>query len=90
MILGEIDPTRCQDCGDELNEHARAGRCASCVARSRGRYYAGVFAAMAHPGMVVDEGLTAAFSQHVPAALARRGLRLERDALRWVVRRTGS
>lgn len=87
VMMDEIEPTHCSDCGDALNEHARAGRCSNCNARARAKYYAGVFAATARPGLVVDERLTASYAQHVPAALARRGLLLERDALQWVVRR---
>lgn len=83
----ELEPTHCEDCGDELNEHARAGRCSCCNARARAKYYAGVYAAAARPGLVVDEGITATFARFLPAALARKGLLLERDALQWVVRR---
>ena len=57
------------------------------AALARARFYAGVYADAARPGLVVDEKITAPFSEHLPAALARRGLLLERDALRWIVRR---
>lgn len=83
----ELPAVRCGDCGDLLNEHARADRCAPCNARARGKYYAGVFASAARVGMEVDDGITASFCQHLPAALARKGLLLEREGLRWVVKR---
>ena len=63
------------------------GRCAPCDDRARGRYRATAYAAAARAGEVVDEDETDDFARYLPAALARRGLRLERDALRWVVRR---
>jgi hypothetical protein len=83
----EPDPTNCYVCEAALGEDARAGRCPTCNARARGMYYAGVFAASARNGMVVNEGITETFAQYLPAALARRGFHLEREALAWVVRR---
>jgi hypothetical protein len=86
-LVEEEAPTACEDCGDDLDDRARAGLCPSCVVRRRARYCAGYYAATARSGQVVDEGSVEGFRHLLPAALARRGLRLEREALNWVVRR---
>lgn len=81
------EPTSCEDCGEGLDDRARAGLCPTCVDRRRARYCAGYYAATARNGQVVDEDAVAGFRHLLPAALARRGLRLERESLAWVVRR---
>jgi len=86
-LVEEEAPTACEDCGDALDGQARAGLCPSCVDRRRARYCAGYYAATSRNGRIVDEDAVEPFRHLLPAALARRGLRLEREALNWVVRR---
>jgi hypothetical protein len=86
LTFSEVPPPCCEDCGDALRETERAGLCSSCVPRRRARYQAGYYAAMARNGQVVDEEAVESFRHLLPAALARKGLRLEREVLAWVVR----
>lgn len=78
--------TACEDCGAKLGADARAGRCPTCAVRARARYRAGAYASEARPGLVVHEGLVEPFAWFLPAALARRGLALERRGVEWIVR----
>lgn len=82
----ETERTTCEDCGDALAPGAFE-RCGPCGTRRRAMYQAGMYAGLARNGQTVDESAVDSFRRFLPAALARKGFRLERESLAWVVRR---